>query len=190
MLEHELKKMKGTVKESENRKGQEARRRDQREDEEAREDEWKKTKKNRRLAQAEAREARIQRELEATKSFGPNMDNDMRIRIKNLQNQLDKKNRADKIQEQMRLQEIWNIEGQAQLVEGDQKVLNGNVQKWEILWWKKIEEFKRLRIWFVNRRKSLENWQIFKNNQELQQWMKGMDIWMIQRLSSKIWERN
>ena len=39
MLEHELKKMKGTVKESENRKGQEARRRDQREDEEAREDE-------------------------------------------------------------------------------------------------------------------------------------------------------
>ena len=58
------------------------------------------------MAQAEAREARIQRELEATKSFGPNMDNDMRIRIKNLQNQLDKKNRADKIQEQMRLQEI------------------------------------------------------------------------------------
>ena len=39
MLEHELKKMRGTVKESENRKGQEARRRDKREDEEAREDE-------------------------------------------------------------------------------------------------------------------------------------------------------
>ena len=33
-------------------------------------------KKNRRLAQAEARVARIQRELEATKSFGPNMDNE------------------------------------------------------------------------------------------------------------------
>ena len=39
MLKHDLKKMKGTVQESENRKGQEARRRDQREDEEAREDE-------------------------------------------------------------------------------------------------------------------------------------------------------
>ena len=46
---------------------------------------------SRHLAQAEARVARIQRELEATKSFGPDMDNDTRVRIKNLQNQLDKK---------------------------------------------------------------------------------------------------
>ena len=45
--------------------------------------------KARHLAQAEARVARIQRELEATKSFGPDMDNDTRIRIKNLQNQQD-----------------------------------------------------------------------------------------------------
>ena len=221
MLEDELKKMKGTVKESENRKGQEARRRDQLELElqaktevlnqandkiseledllhektlskstldreharvtEALEDERQirdnaenrveklqeqlavaderykglATKlegisggkvtdlqpeieklrrqleeKARHLAQAEARVARIQRELEATKSFGPDMDNDTRIRIKNLQNQLDQeKNRADEMQEQMRLQEIRNIEGQAQLVEGDQKVFERELAK-------------------------------------------------------------
>ena len=70
--------------------------------------------KARHLAQAEARVARIQRELEATKTFAPDTDLETRQRIKNMQNALDhEKQRADELQEQMRMQEIRNIEGHA-----------------------------------------------------------------------------
>ena len=111
--------------------------------------------KSRHLAQAEARVARIQRELEASRlelpsllclskltsinysiiiqrSFGAaqEADHEMRSKIKNLQAQLDQeKNRADDLHEQMRIQEIRNIEGQAQLVEGDQRVFEREISK-------------------------------------------------------------
>ena len=226
VIDEELRKMKGTVKESENRKGQEARRRDQLELElqaktevlnqandkiseledllhertcakttlerehsrvtEALEDErvtrenaenrveklqeqlsnaddrysglaaklegisggkvidltpeLDKTKKlldekSRHLAQAEARVARIQRELENSRSFGPGADeSELRTRVKQLQHQLDQeKSRADDLHEQMRMQEIRNIEGQAQLVEGDQRVFEREIAKMRAL---------------------------------------------------------
>ena len=54
----------------------------------------------------------------------------MRSKLKNLQAQLDQeKNRADDLHEQMRMQEIRNIEGQAQLVEGDQRVFEREISK-------------------------------------------------------------
>ena len=54
----------------------------------------------------------------------------MRSKIKHLQSQLDQeKNRADDLHEQLRLQEIRNIEGHAQLVEGDQRVFEREITK-------------------------------------------------------------
>ena len=54
----------------------------------------------------------------------------MRSKIKHLQSQLDQeKNRADDLHEQLRLQEIRNIEGHAQLVEGDQRVFDREITK-------------------------------------------------------------
>lgn len=54
----------------------------------------------------------------------------MRSRMKQIQAQLDQeKNRADDLHEQMRMQEIRNIEGQAQLVEGDQRVFEREITK-------------------------------------------------------------
>lgn len=88
--------------------------------------------KSRHLAQAEARVARIQREMEASRSFGATqeVDHEMRSKIKHLQSQLDQeKNRADDLHEQLRLQEIRNIEGHAQLVEGDQRVFDREITK-------------------------------------------------------------
>ena len=50
--------------------------------------------------------------------------------LKNLQNALDhEKQRADEMQEQMRMQEIRNIEGQAQLVQGDQRAFDREMNK-------------------------------------------------------------
>merc|ERR1712176_66952 len=88
--------------------------------------------KSRHLAQAEARVARIQREMEASRSFGATqeVDHEMRSKIKHLQSQLDQeKNRADDLHEQLRLQEIRNIEGHAQLVEGDRRVFEREITK-------------------------------------------------------------
>merc|ERR1712170_275313 len=61
-------------------------------------------------------------------------ESELRTRVKQLQHQLDQeKSRADDLHEQMRMQEIRNIEGQAQLVEGDQRVFEREIAKMRAL---------------------------------------------------------
>ncbi|CAG5097554.1 Oidioi.mRNA.OKI2018_I69.XSR.g15126.t2.cds [Oikopleura dioica] len=78
--------------------------------------------KSRQLAQAEARVARIQRELEAQIKMQPGSDAEARRKIAALKKQLeDERHRNDELQDAVRNQEHRNIEGQAKLVEGDHK---------------------------------------------------------------------
>ena len=81
--------------------------------------------KGRHLTQAEARVARIQRELDAQRQQLPESDMETRQKIKNLKRTVEEeKQRNLQLQEQLRLQEMNAIEGQAELVQGDQRTLD------------------------------------------------------------------
>ena len=81
------------------------------------------------MAQAEAKVARIQRELEATKSFGPDMDNDMRIRIKIFKINLIKKIGLTKYTNKCDSKKFEILKVKLSWLKVTKKSLNVNLQK-------------------------------------------------------------
>ena len=85
--------------------------------------------KSRHLLQAEARVARIQRELDAQKNI-PESDADSRRKIKDLTRQVEDEKHANlQMQERLRLAEIAAIEGQAELIQGDHKSIDREIAR-------------------------------------------------------------